>query len=103
MKRSVYVGNMPEDVTESALRKLFEPHGEVYGVSVITDRESGRPRGFAFIEMNSEAIPAAIAALDGHDLDGHRLRVSQARPRSRYPMRRRPGHGGSRDRSPRGA
>ncbi|HYW91660.1 MAG TPA: RNA-binding protein [Gammaproteobacteria bacterium] len=99
MKRSVYVGNLPEDVTESALRELFEPHGEVYGVSVITDRESGRPRGFAFVEMDSDAVPAAVAVLDGHEMDDHRIRVSQARPRSRYPMRRRPGHGGGGDRS----
>lgn len=99
MKRSVYVGNLPEDVTETALRELFEPYGEVFGVSVITDRESGRSRGFAFVEMDSEVIPETVEALDGQQLGGQRIRVSQARPRSRYPMRRRPGHGGSRDRS----
>jgi cold-inducible RNA-binding protein len=81
MAKKIYVGNMSYDTTESALRELFATHGEVVSVSVITDRETGRPRGFAFVEMASDAgANAAIAALDGHSLDGRTLRVNEARP-----------------------
>lgn len=94
MKRSVYVGNLPDEISEERLRELFEPYGVVHAVSMITDRVSGKPRGFAFVEMDDEAIAQAVDALDGSELGGHNLRVSQARPRTRWPMRRRPGPGG---------
>jgi cold-inducible RNA-binding protein len=81
MAKKIYVGNMSYDTTESALRELFATHGEVVSVSVITDRDTGRPRGFAFVEMASDAAAnAAISALDGQSLDGRALKVNEARP-----------------------
>lgn len=75
----VYVGNLPFSVTEDELRTLFEAHGDIASVNVIMDRESGRPRGFAFVEM-AEASGAAdaIRALDGSDMGGRSLRVNEA-------------------------
>ena len=70
------------DTTEDRLRELFQGYGEVTRVSIITDRDTGRPRGFAFVEMaTDEAANAAIAALDGQQVDGRTLRVNEARPR----------------------
>jgi cold-inducible RNA-binding protein len=81
MAKKIYVGNMSYDTTESALRELFAAHGEVVSVSVVTDRDTGRPRGFAFVEMASDAAAnAAISALDGQSLDGRALKVNEARP-----------------------
>ena len=83
MAKKIYVGNMSYDTTENALRELFAAHGEVTSVSVITDRYSGRPRGFAFVEMSSDAeATTAIAALDGQTVDGRALKVNEARPRA---------------------
>lgn len=82
--KKIYVGNMNFDTTEAALRELFVAHGEVASVSVITDRYTGRPRGFAFVEMNSDTeAAAAIAALNGKNVDGRELKVNEARPRER--------------------
>ena len=82
MTKNVYVGNMSFDTTEATLRQAFEAHGEVTAVNIITDRYSGRPRGFAFVEMaDDEAARAAIAALNGQDLDGRTLKVDEAKPR----------------------
>jgi cold-inducible RNA-binding protein len=82
MPRKLYVGNMSYDTTEDKLRELFAAHGEVTSVNVVTDRYSGRPRGFAFVEMaTDEAANAAIAALDGQEVDGRQLKVAEARPR----------------------
>jgi cold-inducible RNA-binding protein len=82
VSKNIYVGNMSYDTTADALRELFEAYGEVEEVSVITDRATGRPRGFAFVEMaDTEAANAAIAALDGQDVDGRTLRVNEAKPR----------------------
>ena len=81
--KKIYVGNMSFDTTETALRELFVAHGEVASVSVITDRYTGRPRGFAFVEMNSDTeAAAAIAALNGQNVDGRELKVNEARPRA---------------------
>lgn len=81
MAKKIYVGNMSYDTTESALRELFAAHGEVVSVSVVTDRDTGRPRGFAFVEMATDAAAnAAIAALDGQSIDGRALKVNEARP-----------------------
>ena len=79
---NIYVGNLTFSSTEDAVRTLFEAHGEVASVRIITDRDSGRPRGFGFVEMaNDEEARAAIGALDGQDLDGRNLKVNEARPR----------------------
>jgi RNA recognition motif-containing protein len=80
---NIYVGNMSFDTTEDQLRQAFEAHGEVSTVSVITDKYTGEPRGFAFVEMSakSEAV-AAISALNGQDLNGRTLNVNEAKPRT---------------------
>ena len=83
MGKNIYVGNMSYDTTQERLQTLFEAHGEVTSVNVITDRYSGRPRGFAFVEMaTEEAANAAIAALNGQDVDGRTLTVNEAKPRA---------------------
>ena len=79
---NIYVGNMSYSTTEDELRTLFSEHGEVDGIRVITDRDTGRPKGFAFVEMNNDTeANAAIAALNGKDVDGRALTVNEARPR----------------------
>ena len=79
----IYVGNLSFDATEAEVANLFSQHGEVQEVALITDRETGRPRGFGFVEMrNDEAARDAIAALDGAELGGRQLKVNEARPRS---------------------
>jgi RNA recognition motif-containing protein len=84
MSKKLYVGNIPFGSTEQDLRELFGRHGNVERVSVITDRETGRPRGFAFVEF-AEASEAgeAIRALDGTQLGGRALRVNEALERGR--------------------
>ena len=82
MAKNVYVGNLSFDTTESRLRDLFEAHGQVSKVNIVTDRYTGRPRGFAFVEMmNDEGANAAIAALNGQEVDGRTLKVAPANPR----------------------
>jgi RNA recognition motif-containing protein len=82
LSKKLYVGNLPFSTTEAELRRLFEPHGGVASVSVVTDRETGRPRGFAFVEMNDESgASAAIRVLDGRELGGRALRVNEANER----------------------
>ena len=81
MVKKIYVGNLPFTATEEEVRQAFEEHGEVQSIALITDRDTGRPRGFGFIEMESEAADAAITALDGRDLGGRNLRVNEARSR----------------------
>lgn len=82
MSKNIYVGNMSYDTTADTLRELFEAYGVVEEVSVITDRATGRPRGFAFVEMaDTEEANRAIAALDGQNVDGRTLRVNEAKPR----------------------
>lgn len=84
MGKKLYVGNIPFSTTEDELRTLFEQHGAVDSVNVISDRETGRPRGFAFVEMEeTSAADAAIRALDGSDLGGRSLRVNEALERRR--------------------
>jgi RNA recognition motif-containing protein len=79
--KKLYVGNLPFTITESELRTLFERHGTVESVSVITDRETGRSRGFAFVEMDASSADAAMRALDGSDMGGRTLRVNEANER----------------------
>ena len=82
MAKKVYVGNLSFDTTQDKLRELFETHGQVATVDVIADRYTGRPRGFAFVEMmNDEGANAAIAALDGQEVDGRTLKIAPAKPR----------------------
>jgi RNA recognition motif-containing protein len=77
--KKLYVGNLPFSATESDLRSLFQPHGTVESVNVIMDRETGRARGFAFVEMQDASDAAnAIRALDGSDMGGRSLRVNEA-------------------------
>lgn len=78
----IYVGNLPFTTTEDELRTVFERHGRVGSVNVITDRETGRPRGFAFVEMDeASSAQDAIRALDGTELGGRSLRVNEAQDR----------------------
>ena len=79
--KKLYVGNIPFTTTEDELRSLFEQHGSVESINVITDRETGRPRGFAFVEMDASAADAAMQALDGKDMGGRSLRVNEANER----------------------
>ncbi len=88
MSRKIYVGNLPFTTTEDELRTVFQRHGSVDSVNVITDRETGRPRGFAFIEMSEpSAAQDAIRALDGTDLGGRNIKVNEAQDKNRGPRR----------------
>ena len=83
MSKRIYVGNLPWSTTSSDLESLFSEHGSVNTAEVITDRATGRSRGFGFIQMsNDEETAAAIDALNGHDLSGRPLVVNEARERS---------------------
>ena len=82
----IYVGNLSWNADESDLRDAFSAHGEVTSVQIITDRESGRSRGFAFVEMeNDEEAKAAIAAVDNKEIDGRQVKVNEAKPRNEKP------------------
>ena len=85
MTKKIYVGNLPYSATESEIRELFEPHGTVHSVTLISDRETGRPRGFGFVEMDDAAADAAISALAGAVMGGRNLNINEARPRSEGP------------------
>jgi RNA recognition motif-containing protein len=81
-QNKLYVGNLSFNSSEDDIRGAFSPHGQVTSINVITDRETGRPRGFAFVEMaNDSEAQAAMRALDGQDLDGRSLKVNVAKPR----------------------
>ena len=83
---NIYVGNMSYDVTDSQLREAFEEFGSVDTVNIITDRDSGRPKGFAFVEMKDDGeARAAIEKLNGMELDGRNLKVNEAKPRTTRP------------------
>ncbi len=83
MGKKLYVGNLPYSVTETALRDMFAAAGEVASVSIITDRETGRAKGFAFVEMASdEAAQKAISQLNGKAIDGRSINVAEARPQA---------------------
>lgn len=85
---SIYVGNLPFSVSEDELRSLFEQHGEVQSVKLINDRETGRPRGFGFVEMEPSAATVAIQHLNGSQLGGRSLRINEAQERAPRPPRR---------------
>ena len=80
MSKRIYVGNLPFSASDDEIRSLFSEHGEVEAVNLITDRETGRPRGFGFVEMSSGA-DEAIQALHQTDMGGRALNVNEARPR----------------------
>ena len=86
--KSIYVGNLPFSATEDEVRGLFAAYGEVLSVKIITDRETGRPRGFAFVEMGDADADAAIEGLADHDMGGRSLKINVARPRAPRPPRR---------------
>lgn len=78
----IYVGNLAFETTQSEVNELFSQHGEVNDVTLITDRETGRSRGFCFVEMrNEQKARDAISALDGTELGGRHIKVNEARPR----------------------
>ena len=82
MGKKLYVGNLTYAVTDSALAQMFEAHGTVQSAQVIMDRDTGRSKGFGFVEMGSDAeAQAAIAALNGKEMEGRNLTVNEARPR----------------------
>ena len=84
MSKKLYIGNLPFSATEDELRELFERHGSVDSINVIMDRETGRPRGFAFVEMSeASAATNAIRALDGTQLGGRALKVNEAQDKPR--------------------
>lgn len=81
--RSIYVGNLPFAATEEEVRNLFSPYGTVHAVKLITDRETGKPRGFGFVDMEDSAAASAISALSGTEISGRSLRINEARERDR--------------------
>ena len=84
--KSLFVGNMSFQTTEADLTALFQPFGQIGRIHIVTDRETGRARGFAFVEMPNDAEAAkAIAALDGKELGGRNLKVNEARPKADRP------------------
>lgn len=110
MSTKLFVGNLSYNTTENQLQDMFAAHGAVTEVDMIVDKFSGRPRGFAFVTMESkDAADAAIKAINGHEIDGRALTVNEARPREDRPPRsggggrggdrgERGGGGGRRDR-----
>ena len=95
--KNIFVGNLDFNTSEDELRQLFEAYGQVDRVSIMTDRETGRSRGFGFVEMtNAEDGEKAIAALNGTQLGGRKLNINEARPKAERPA------GGGRDRGGRG-
>jgi RNA recognition motif-containing protein len=87
MNTKMYVGNLSYDATDSDIRELFEAHGTVSDVFIVKDRESGRPRGFAFVSMETpEEMNAAIEGLNGEEFAGRVLTINEARPREERPQ-----------------
>jgi cold-inducible RNA-binding protein len=98
--KNIFVGNLSFNTAEEELRQLFEPYGQVDRVSILTDRETGRSRGFAFVEMtNNEEGEKAIAGLNGKEVGGRTINVNEARPKAERPSG---GGGGRSDRGDRG-
>lgn len=85
MTKSLYVGNLPWSATEAEVRNLFSEHGEVISVKLVSDRETGRARGFGFVEMESSAAQTAVQALDNFSFNGRNLKVNEARPKEERP------------------
>jgi len=85
MSKNIYVGNLPWSATEDEVRAAFAAYGEVTSVKLIEDRETGRPRGFGFVEMSEDGYLDAIEALDGKDFGGRNIKVNEAKPRVERP------------------
>jgi cold-inducible RNA-binding protein len=101
--KNIFVGNLSFNTNEDELRQLFEPHGQVDRVSIMTDRDTGRSRGFGFVEMASnEDGEKAIAALNGSQVGGRTINVNEARPKTERSGGGGGGGGGGRDRGDRG-
>lgn len=84
--KNLYVGNLPHSTTEAELRSIFEAYGTVDKITLVTDRDTGRSRGFGFVEMtNASEADKAMAALNGTDLAGRTLTINEARPKSERP------------------
>ena len=79
--KKIYIGNLPFTATEAEVKEMFEAHGTVNSVNLITDRDTGRPRGFGFVEMDDDNAASAIKSLDGQDFGGRPLKVNEARER----------------------
>ena len=95
MAKRIYVGNMNYNTNDERLREVFGAYGEVVDVHIVMDRDTGRPRGFAFVEMaNEDEADKAIAGLNGNDVDGRQLKVAEAQPRGQRGFRRGGGGGG---------
>jgi RNA recognition motif-containing protein len=95
MGKRLYVGNLTYGTTDASLRQLFEAHGSVTSAQVIMDRDTGRSKGFGFVEMgNDQEAQAAIAALNGQQIDGRALTVNEARPKTEGGGGGRGGYGG---------
>lgn len=86
--KSIYVGNISFDTTPEQLRELFGMHGEVNSVKLVSDRYTGKPRGFAFIEMDDDSAEDAVSAMDGAEFEGRSLKVNLAKPRGVWRIRR---------------
>lgn len=84
---TIYVGNLPFSATEEEVRGLFEQHGTVQSVKLVNDRETGRPRGFGFVEMEPAQAQTAIQHMNGFEMGGRSLRVNEAREREPRPPR----------------
>lgn len=101
--KNLYVGNLPHSTTEAEMRNLFEAYGAVEKITLVTDRDTGRSRGFGFVEMaNASEADKAIATLNGTDLGGRTLTINEAKPKAERPRGgggggRRFGGGGGRD------
>ncbi len=85
MSKNIYVGNLPWSATEDEIRNAFSEFGEVTSVKLIEDRETGRPRGFGFVEMDDAGALEAIENLDGKDFGGRNIKVNEAKPRVERP------------------
>ena len=81
--KKLYVGNLPWSTDEAELRQMFETFGEVHSCALITDRETGRSRGFGFVELDDESAEKAMSDLNGKDMDGRALRVNEAQDKPR--------------------
>jgi len=89
MSKKLYVGNLPFSATEDEIRTLFGECGTVDTVELLTDRETGRPRGFGFVQMDDDGAVKAIETLDGQEMGGRQLRVNEAKERTERPRRER--------------
>jgi len=81
--KKIYVGNLPFSATEDEIKELFGQHGTVHSVALINDRETGRPRGFGFIEVDDNDVSGMIQNLDGKEMDGRALKVNEAQDKPR--------------------